>query len=142
MIIRIRDPKTTALIFASGKMVCTGAKNEQASKQAARKYARIIQKLGFNVKFKDFKVQNIVASCDVKFSIKLEKIQQGHSTFCTVPLLPPYSPLAVRAGAGPGADLQNDEAESRAADFRVWEAGPDRREGRPPFSFVGKEGHL
>jgi transcription initiation factor TFIID TATA-box-binding protein len=32
VIIRIRDPKTTALIFASGKMVCTGAKNETASK--------------------------------------------------------------------------------------------------------------
>lgn len=28
-IMRIRDPKTTALIFASGKMVCTGAKTEQ-----------------------------------------------------------------------------------------------------------------
>jgi TATA-box binding protein (TBP) (component of TFIID and TFIIIB) len=25
---RIRDPKTTALIFASGKMVVTGAKSE------------------------------------------------------------------------------------------------------------------
>jgi len=32
VIIRIRDPKTTALIFSSGKMVCTGAKNENASK--------------------------------------------------------------------------------------------------------------
>jgi len=32
VIIRIRDPKTTALIFSSGKMVCTGAKNELASK--------------------------------------------------------------------------------------------------------------
>lgn len=28
-IMRIRDPKTTALIFASGKMVCTGAKSEE-----------------------------------------------------------------------------------------------------------------
>jgi transcription initiation factor TFIID TATA-box-binding protein len=26
---RIRDPKTTALIFTSGKMVCTGAKSEE-----------------------------------------------------------------------------------------------------------------
>ena len=28
VIIRIRDPKTTALIFSSGKMVITGAKSE------------------------------------------------------------------------------------------------------------------
>lgn len=45
---RIREPKTTALIFASGKMVVTGAKSEDDSKLASRKYARIIQKLGFN----------------------------------------------------------------------------------------------
>ena len=40
---RIREPKTTALIFASGKMVVTGAKSEDDSKLASRKYARIIQ---------------------------------------------------------------------------------------------------
>ena len=46
VIMRIREPKTTALIFASGKMVVTGAKSEDDSKLASRKYARIIQKLG------------------------------------------------------------------------------------------------
>ena len=30
-IMRIREPKTTALIFRSGKMVCTGAKSEEIS---------------------------------------------------------------------------------------------------------------
>lgn len=51
VIMRIREPRTTALIFSSGKMVCTGAKSEDDSKLAARKYARIIQKLGFEVSF-------------------------------------------------------------------------------------------
>lgn len=32
VIMRIREPRTTALIFSSGKMVCTGAKSEQASR--------------------------------------------------------------------------------------------------------------
>ncbi|KAF4354523.1 hypothetical protein F8388_022245 [Cannabis sativa] len=81
VIMRIREPKTTALIFASGKMVCTGAKSEQQSKLAARKYARIIQKLGFPAKFKDFKIQNIVGSCDVKFPIKLEGLAFSHGAF-------------------------------------------------------------
>ncbi|KVH93206.1 Beta2-adaptin/TBP, C-terminal domain-containing protein, partial [Cynara cardunculus var. scolymus] len=76
VIMRIRDPKTTALIFASGKMVCTGAKSEQQSKLAARKYARIIQKLGFPAKFK-----NIVGSCDVKFPIRLEGLAYSHGAF-------------------------------------------------------------
>ena len=57
VIMRIREPKTTALIFRSGKMVVTGAKSEEHARNAARKYARIIQKLDFPVHFTDFKIQ-------------------------------------------------------------------------------------
>ena len=74
VIMRIKEPKTTALIFSSGKMVCTGAKSEEDSKKASRKYAKIIKSLGFPVEFKEFKVQNIVGSCDVKFQISLSKL--------------------------------------------------------------------
>jgi len=81
VIMRIRDPRTTALIFSSGKMVCTGAKSEEESRLAARKYARIIQKLGFPTRFKDFKIQNMVGSCDVKFPIRLEGLVLTHSQF-------------------------------------------------------------
>ena len=41
--------------------MCTGAKSEEESRLAARKYARIVQKLGFPTKFKDFKIQNMVS---------------------------------------------------------------------------------
>ncbi|KAG8525941.1 uncharacterized protein KY384_000703 [Bacidia gigantensis] len=81
VIMRIREPKTTALIFASGKMVVTGAKSEDDSRLASRKYARIIQKLGFNAKFTDFKIQNIVGSCDIKFPIRLEGLASRHHHF-------------------------------------------------------------
>lgn len=81
VIMRIREPKTTALIFASGKMVVTGAKSEDDSRLASRKYARIIQKLGFDAKFTEFKIQNIVGSCDVKFPIRLEGLHYGHGKF-------------------------------------------------------------
>lgn len=81
VIMRIRDPKTTALIFASGKMVVTGAKSEDDSRLASRKYARIIQKLGFDAKFQEFKIQNIVGSCDVRFPIRLEGLAFAHQAF-------------------------------------------------------------
>ncbi|ELT91221.1 hypothetical protein CAPTEDRAFT_209597 [Capitella teleta] len=81
VIMRIREPRTTALIFSSGKMVCTGAKSEDQAKLAARKYARIVQKLGFEAKFLDFKIQNMVGSCDVKFPIRLEGLVLTHSQF-------------------------------------------------------------
>nr|XP_011462214.1 PREDICTED: TATA-box-binding protein-like [Fragaria vesca subsp. vesca] len=69
---RTREPKATVLIFASGKMVCTGAKSEVESELAARKCVRTILKMGFDAKFKDFKIQNMVAICDVRFPIRLE----------------------------------------------------------------------
>lgn len=90
VIMRIREPRTTALLFRSGKIVCTGARSELQAKTAARKFARIAQKLGYNAKFHDFKVQNIVASCDVGFSIKLESLALNHAQFsCYEPELFP-----------------------------------------------------
>ncbi|XP_054018179.1 TATA box-binding protein-like 2 [Dryobates pubescens] len=81
VIMRIREPRTTALIFSSGKMVCTGAKSEEQSRLAARKYARVVQKLGFPAKFLDFKIQNMVGSCDVRFPIRLEGLVLTHQQF-------------------------------------------------------------
>ena len=67
-IMRIREPKTTALIFASGKMVCTGAKSEEMSETAAKQYAKQIKKVGNQeVRLTDFTIQNIVGSHDVGF---------------------------------------------------------------------------
>ena len=78
---RIREPKTTALIFASGKMVVTGAKSEDDARLASRKYARIVQKLGFDAQFKDFKIQNIVGSVACKFPVRLEGLAYAHGHF-------------------------------------------------------------
>nr|CAD7569381.1 unnamed protein product [Timema californicum] len=49
IVMRLREPHTTALLFKSGKVVVTGAKSEDCAQLAARKYARIVQKLGFPV---------------------------------------------------------------------------------------------
>ncbi|XP_070500504.1 TBP-related factor-like [Chironomus tepperi] len=81
VVMRIREPRCTALIFRSGKLVCTGARNEHDAHLAARKFARIIQKLGHEVKFIDFKVQNLVATVDLRFPIRLENLNQMHGQF-------------------------------------------------------------
>lgn len=36
---------------------------------------------GFNAKFTDFKIQNIVGSCDIKFPIRLEGLASRHHNF-------------------------------------------------------------
>jgi|SRR5712671_4090711 len=123
---RIRDPKTTALIFASGKMVVTGAKSEDDSRLASRKYARIVQKLGFDAKFSEFKIQNIVGSCDVKFPIRLEGLAYSHGQFSSyepevhLPSLPPVDFQVNRAVAFPWAYIPYDQAQSCSTHFCVW----------------------
>lgn len=78
---RIREPRTTALLFASGNMVVTGASNERLSRLAARKYCRVLQKCGLRVYFKKFGIQNIVASANVGFTIKLQEIADKFSPY-------------------------------------------------------------
>ncbi|XP_028161218.1 uncharacterized protein LOC135072543 [Ostrinia nubilalis] len=81
VVMRILEPRVTALVFRSGKIVCTGARNEHDSYVAARKIARIIQKLGFSAKFLDFKIQNFIATADLRFPVRLEALQQAHGQF-------------------------------------------------------------
>jgi len=79
--LRIRQPRTTALAFASGNMVCTGAKTELESRLAARKYVRILQKHGIPVSFRTFKIQNIVASAEVPHTLKLLELSRSYGPY-------------------------------------------------------------
>jgi transcription initiation factor TFIID TATA-box-binding protein len=74
VIMKIKEPKTTALIFSTGKIVCLGAKTEEDSKKACKKFGKIIKSLGYQAIFKDFNIENIVGSVDVKFNISLMKL--------------------------------------------------------------------
>lgn len=71
---QIEKPKATALIFDTGKMVCLGTKTEEESKNACRKFAKIIKKLNYNVSLKNFKMQNIVGTFKLKYKLPLQKI--------------------------------------------------------------------
>ena len=64
-------------------MIVTGAKSLEDSTNAAQKYTAIIQKVGFPAKFNDFKVQNMTATCDVGFPIRLEGFIYAHSANAT-----------------------------------------------------------
>lgn len=79
--IRIRTPRTTALAFASGNMVCTGAKTELESRLAGRKYVRILQKHGIPVSFRNFKIQNIVASAEIPHTLKLIELSKAYGPY-------------------------------------------------------------
>ncbi len=81
---RLREPRATALIFASGKMCVTGTKSAHNASLASKKFAIIIEKCGFKIEESiDFKVQNIVGTADVGFPIRLEGLVYAHSTFAS-----------------------------------------------------------
>lgn len=71
LVIRIRKPQATALVFSSGKMVCAGAKSVNDSYIAARKFARKLQKTNNAVRFANFAVQNLVCTYNFGHSIDL-----------------------------------------------------------------------
>ncbi|KAF2427409.1 hypothetical protein EJ08DRAFT_554743, partial [Tothia fuscella] len=85
-IVRIRDPPTTALIFSNGQTVVVGAKTIDLSKLAARKFARMVQKLGYATKFENFQIRNMVATghvCDpADYLIRLEGLAAKYMMFC------------------------------------------------------------
>lgn len=70
VVMRIREPRCTALIFKTGKLICTGARSEREAHLGARKFGRIIQMLGYPVSLSDDEEQ-LTRRDDLYFSISL-----------------------------------------------------------------------
>jgi transcription initiation factor TFIID TATA-box-binding protein len=74
LVYRLRKPKTTTLIFSSGKMVCTGAKSESEARKAVTKVVDELKRNGIVILRKpETQIQNIVASAGLGGHIDLEK---------------------------------------------------------------------
>lgn len=74
LVFRLKKPKTATLIFASGKMVCTGAKSEKEARKAVMRVTRELRKVGIIITGKPtMKIQNIVASASLEGMIDLER---------------------------------------------------------------------
>jgi hypothetical protein len=114
-------------------MIVTGAKSEDDSRLALHKYARIVQKLVFDAKFAEFKIQNIVGSCDVKFPICLEGLAYSHGQFSSYE--PEVRCLSVRVSsthiylAVPRTHLSHAQAQSCAPDFHTGKDSVDWYKG-------------
>jgi transcription initiation factor TFIID TATA-box-binding protein len=121
VIMRIRDPKTTALIFASGKLVITGAKSEAAARLAARKHARAIEKCGFKTGFANFKIQNLVGSCSLGWYVRLEGLKYQNPLF--VSYEPELFPGLVYRVAGLGSRRVRGGAPTHSAVLLVFANG-------------------
>ncbi len=75
VVYRMKDPKAAALIFSSGKIVCTGSRSMAELKKAIQLIFKKIRKAGIRIP-SNYKVeiQNIVASAKFKEKVNLDKI--------------------------------------------------------------------
>ncbi|MCX6820836.1 MAG: TATA-box-binding protein [Candidatus Aenigmarchaeota archaeon] len=75
LVYRMKDPKAAALIFGSGKVVCTGARSITDVNTVFKKVADVVARSGVKVP-KDFKtqVENIVASAKLDGKLNLDTI--------------------------------------------------------------------
>ncbi|KAL0228316.1 hypothetical protein RCL1_004459 [Eukaryota sp. TZLM3-RCL] len=81
VVIRIYEPKTTALVFRTGKMVITGSKSEEDCRRASRKFTRMLFKANCPVQLKEFTIHNIVAVTYTPYKIDLEALHVRHHKF-------------------------------------------------------------
>ena len=72
LVIRIREPKTSALIFSSGKVVCTGARTLEKVDESLQQIIKSLEKINIKITIKPkINVQNIVASGSVGMDLNL-----------------------------------------------------------------------
>jgi transcription initiation factor TFIID TATA-box-binding protein len=72
VVYRVKDPKTAALIFSSGKIVCTGARSPEFARTAVNKVVEDMRALNIDLPTEYHTgVENIVASTQIEAKDKL-----------------------------------------------------------------------
>ncbi len=75
LVIRIKEPKTSALIFGSGKVVCTGARTMEKVEESIQKIIESLEKINIKITIKPkIIVQNIVASGSIGMDLNLNTL--------------------------------------------------------------------
>lgn len=75
LVMRIKEPKTSALIFSSGKIVCTGAKSMKKVKEAIQNIIKNLEKVKIKITFEPkATVQNMVASGSIGIDLNLNSL--------------------------------------------------------------------
>jgi transcription initiation factor TFIID TATA-box-binding protein len=72
LVIRVKEPKTSALIFSSGKVVCTGARSLGDVDKCIEQIIKSLKKINVTIKIKPvITVQNVVASGEIYRDLNL-----------------------------------------------------------------------
>jgi len=88
LVFRLKRPRTTTLIFGTGKMVCTGARSERDAVRALKKVVRTLNEGGIIINGKlETRITNVVATASLGGKVDLlqlyesEKGMRGRITY-------------------------------------------------------------
>ncbi|RHZ09960.1 hypothetical protein DYB37_000155 [Aphanomyces astaci] len=74
VLLKLTHPKSSAMLFPSGKVVCTGQFTEEGLKAAAQKVAQLLKHIDFHVSLSDFQLENVIGRADAGFRILVEEL--------------------------------------------------------------------
>jgi transcription initiation factor TFIID TATA-box-binding protein len=78
LVFRLKKPKTSTLIFSSGKMICTGAASENEARKALRKLVKVLKEGGILIVGKpEMKIVNVVATVNLGGSVDLLELYES-----------------------------------------------------------------
>jgi transcription initiation factor TFIID TATA-box-binding protein len=78
LVFRLKKPKTSTLIFSSGKMICTGAASENEARRALRKLVKVLKEGGILIVGKpEMKIVNVVATVNLGGSVDLLELYES-----------------------------------------------------------------
>ena len=84
VILKFRNPKVTILLFSSGKIVVTGARNTKIIDDAIETIVKVMREIGYSMKKKPIiTIQNIVAASNLtkKVNLELAALLMEHSLY-------------------------------------------------------------
>ncbi|KAH0485604.1 MAG: hypothetical protein KVP17_004870 [Porospora cf. gigantea B] len=84
VVIRLRNPKVTGLVFRSGRVMLMGNHSLDATKRAGKLIAKLVIRAGHEkVRFCGFRIESFIAHAQCGFPVRLEQLAKDHFDFCT-----------------------------------------------------------
>ncbi|OQR95397.1 TATA-box-binding protein [Thraustotheca clavata] len=83
VLLKLAQPRASAMLFPSGKLVVTGSNTEEGLKAAAQKCTQILKSLKFHVGLMHFRLENVIGRADAGFRILLEELALAYPDITT-----------------------------------------------------------
>ena len=96
-----RDPFAYLRLCSNGKFSCLGCKNENEAKYSCRKLAKKIKSLGYNVKYRNFRIISYQTKGSTQFKISISKltkylVSRDDLAFRLIPYTKEFKRITVR----------------------------------------------